>query len=45
MAEAGVPDYEFTGWHGIAVRAGTPPAVIDKLAYVDRLVRQAIRPG
>ncbi len=31
MAEAGVPGYEFTGWHGIAVRAGTPPAVIDKL--------------
>jgi tripartite-type tricarboxylate transporter receptor subunit TctC len=31
MAEAGVPGYEFTGWHGIAVRAGTPPAIIDKL--------------
>lgn len=31
MEEAGVPGYEFTGWHGIAVRAGTPPAVIDKL--------------
>ena len=31
MAEAGVAGYEFTGWHGIAVRAGTPPAVIDKL--------------
>ena len=31
MAEAGVPGYEFTGWHGIAVRAGTPAAVIDKL--------------
>src|SRR5439155_677446 len=31
MAEAGVPGYEFTGWHGIAVRAGTPPAVVDKL--------------
>jgi tripartite-type tricarboxylate transporter receptor subunit TctC len=31
MAEAGVPGYEFTGWHGVAVRAGTPPAVIDKL--------------
>ena len=24
MAEAGVVGYEFTGWHGIAVRAGTP---------------------
>lgn len=31
MAEAGVPGYEFTGWHGIAVRAGTPAPVIDKL--------------
>ncbi|MEO6015971.1 MAG: tripartite tricarboxylate transporter substrate binding protein [Polaromonas sp.] len=31
MSEAGVPGYEFTGWHGIAVRAGTPPAIIDKL--------------
>jgi len=31
MAEAGLAGYEFTGWHGIAVRAGTPPAVIDKL--------------
>jgi len=31
MAEAGVAGYEFTGWHGIAVRAGTPAAVIDKL--------------
>lgn len=31
MAEAGVPGYEFTAWHGIAVRAGTPAAVVDKL--------------
>ena len=31
MAEAGVPGYEITGWHGIAVRAGTPPAVLEKL--------------
>ncbi len=31
MAEAGLPGYEFTAWHGIAVRAGTPPAAIDKL--------------
>ena len=31
MAEAGVSGYEFTGWHGIAVRAGTPAPVIDKL--------------
>ena len=31
MAEAGVTGYEFGAWHGIAVRAGTPPAIIDKL--------------
>ncbi len=31
MAEAGVPGYEFTGWHGIAVRAGTPAPIVDKL--------------
>jgi tripartite-type tricarboxylate transporter receptor subunit TctC len=31
MAEAGVSGYEFTGWHGIAVRAGTPKSIIDKL--------------
>lgn len=31
MVEAGLPGYEITGWHGIAVRAGTPNEVIDKL--------------
>lgn len=31
MAEAGVAGYEFTGWHGIAVRAGTSLAIIEKL--------------
>ncbi len=31
MLEAGIPGYEFTGWHGIAVRAGTPAPVIEKL--------------
>jgi tripartite-type tricarboxylate transporter receptor subunit TctC len=31
MAEAGVPGYELTGWHGIAVRAGTPQPIVDKL--------------
>lgn len=31
MAEAGVAGYEFSAWHGIAVRAGTPTPVIDKL--------------
>ena len=31
MAEAGIAGYEFTGWHGIAVRAGTPAPIVDKL--------------
>ncbi len=31
MAEAGVTGYEFGAWHGIAVRSGTPPAIIEKL--------------
>jgi len=31
MAEAGVTGYEFGAWHGIAVRAGTPQPIIDKL--------------
>lgn len=31
LAEAGLPGYEFTAWHGIAVRAGTPQPIIDKL--------------
>ena len=31
MAEAGVTGYEFTAWHGIAMRAGTAPAIVDKL--------------
>ncbi|MBV7431558.1 MULTISPECIES: tripartite tricarboxylate transporter substrate binding protein [unclassified Acidovorax] len=31
MTEAGLPGYQITGWHGIAVRAGTPQATVDKL--------------
>jgi tripartite-type tricarboxylate transporter receptor subunit TctC len=31
MAEAGVTGYEFTAWHGIAMRAGTSPAIVEKL--------------
>jgi tripartite-type tricarboxylate transporter receptor subunit TctC len=31
MIEAGVPGFELTGWHGIAVRAGTPAPIINKL--------------
>jgi tripartite-type tricarboxylate transporter receptor subunit TctC len=31
MAEAGLPGFETTAWHGIAVRAGTPAPVVAKL--------------
>lgn len=31
MMEAGIEGYEFTAWHGIAVRSGTPAAAITKL--------------
>ncbi len=31
MAEAGVPGFEMTAWHGIAVRSGTPQPIVDKL--------------
>jgi tripartite-type tricarboxylate transporter receptor subunit TctC len=31
MAEAGFPSIEATGWNGIFVPAGTPPAIIDRL--------------
>jgi tripartite-type tricarboxylate transporter receptor subunit TctC len=31
MMEAGIDGYEFTAWHGIAVRAGTPEPIVNKL--------------
>ena len=31
LIEAGLPGVQITAWHGIAVRAGTPRAAIDKL--------------
>jgi tripartite-type tricarboxylate transporter receptor subunit TctC len=31
MMEAGIAGYELTGWHGIAVRAGTPAPIVQKL--------------
>lgn len=31
MMEAGITGYEFTAWHGIAVRAGTPAPIVAKL--------------
>ena len=34
MAEAGLPNFEITAWHGIAVRSGTPAPAIAKLNSV-----------
>jgi tripartite-type tricarboxylate transporter receptor subunit TctC len=31
FAELGMPEFNFTAWHGIAVPAGTPRPIIDKL--------------
>jgi tripartite-type tricarboxylate transporter receptor subunit TctC len=31
MIESGVPDFEVTGWYGIAAPAGTPKPAIDRL--------------
>jgi len=31
IAEQGLPGYEATVWHGVVVRAGTPPQLINKL--------------
>ena len=31
VAEAGVPGFEATTWHGVLVGAGTPPAVVERL--------------
>jgi tripartite-type tricarboxylate transporter receptor subunit TctC len=40
MAEAGVSGYEISAWHGIAVRTGTPAAVVEKLnASVNAIFR------
>jgi tripartite-type tricarboxylate transporter receptor subunit TctC len=31
LAESGLPGFEVTAWHGVAVRAGTPQPIVDKL--------------
>jgi tripartite-type tricarboxylate transporter receptor subunit TctC len=41
VAEAGVPGFEATTWHGIVSTAGTPPAVINKLnAEINKVLKQ-----
>jgi tripartite-type tricarboxylate transporter receptor subunit TctC len=36
IAEAGVPGYDATSWNGLAVRAGTPRPVVDRLQQETR---------
>lgn len=45
MQEAGVPGYEFDVWYGIAVAAGTPRGIVNRIsAEIGRLAKQpAIR--
>jgi len=32
MAEAGIPGYEVTSWHGLFVPAKTPPEIVKKMS-------------
>ncbi len=34
IAESGLPGYEVNGWSGLLAPAGTPPAIIDRIARV-----------
>jgi len=43
VAEAGVPGYDFSGWFGLFAPAGTPKAIVDKLA--DASARAVQSPG
>jgi tripartite-type tricarboxylate transporter receptor subunit TctC len=40
MAESGFPGYDLTPWLGIVVPAGTPKAIVDKLAAWHRQINQ-----
>lgn len=40
IAEAGVPGFEASTWHGVFVLAGTPPAIVDRLnAEINRMLQ------
>ncbi|MBP6895534.1 MAG: tripartite tricarboxylate transporter substrate binding protein [Pseudacidovorax sp.] len=45
MAEAGLPGFEVTAWHGIAVRSGTPAATVQRLnaTFLDIFADPAFR--
>jgi tripartite-type tricarboxylate transporter receptor subunit TctC len=36
IAEAGLPGYEVTGWSGLLAPAGTPPAIVERIAAAIR---------
>jgi tripartite-type tricarboxylate transporter receptor subunit TctC len=46
IAEGGVPGYEATSWNGLAVRAGTPRAIVDRLQQETRkqIFEPAVKP-
>jgi tripartite-type tricarboxylate transporter receptor subunit TctC len=39
VADAGVPGFEFSGWHGLLAPKGTPPAIVELL---NRKLRQTL---
>ncbi len=42
IAEAGVPGFEATTWHGVLTTGGTPPAIVNKLnAEINRILQLA----
>jgi len=41
LAEAGVKGYEFTGWYGLFLPAGSPPEAVERLAQVIHAALQA----
>jgi tripartite-type tricarboxylate transporter receptor subunit TctC len=45
LAESGLPGYDVTSWYGLAVAAGTPRPILDKLnkAVIEALGRDSVR--
>jgi tripartite-type tricarboxylate transporter receptor subunit TctC len=40
IAEAGVPGFEASTWHGVLVPAGTPPAIVERLnSEINKMLR------